>query len=72
MPYKGITQALNELARLLLAEPDDRFEKIKNEIKETLGDVGQIILDLAPEMELILGPRNRLKNCLHKKRKIEW
>lgn len=61
MPYKGITQALNELARLLLAEPDDRFEMIKNEIKETLGDVGQIILDLAPEMELILGPQEPLE-----------
>jgi len=54
-PYTAMTQAFNQLARLILAEPEARFEAIKNDIINALGGVAQIIIDLAPDFELIIG-----------------
>ena len=54
-PYTAMTQAFNQLARQILAEPKSRFEKLKNNILEAVGDLGQIIVELAPEMELVIG-----------------
>ncbi len=60
-PYTAMTQAFNEIARQILAEPDSRFQKIKKELLDALGGVAQVIIDLAPEMELILGPQPPLE-----------
>ncbi len=61
MPYTAITQALNQLARLILAEPDARFEALKKGIISALGGVAQVIIDLAPDIELIIGPQPALE-----------
>lgn len=56
-PYTAITQAFNQLARLILAESEDRFETIKNALLNSLGSIGQVLIDLAPDLQLILGPQ---------------
>ena len=56
-PYTAITQALNQLVWLLLAEPQERFDKVKDALKRALGELGQVLVDLAPDFELILGPQ---------------
>lgn len=60
-PYTAITQAFNQLARLISAEPEHRFEAIKKELLEALRGVAQIMIDLAPDFELILGPQPPLE-----------
>jgi predicted ATPase/class 3 adenylate cyclase len=60
-PYTAITQAFNQLARLILAEPEHRFEQIKKEILNALGGVAQVIIDLAPDLELIIGAQPALE-----------
>lgn len=60
-PYTAITQAFNKLARLILSEPDARFEGLKKELIKAMGSVAQLIIDLAPDMELILGPQPPLE-----------
>jgi predicted ATPase/class 3 adenylate cyclase/GAF domain-containing protein len=60
-PYTAITEAFNQLARLILAEPEARFEKIKKSIQEAMGSVGQVMIDLAPDLELIIGPQPQLE-----------
>lgn len=54
-PYTAITQAFNQLAKLIMAEPEERFEKIKKALQEAMGNVAQVIIDLAPDLERIFG-----------------
>lgn len=56
-PYTAITDALNQLARHILAEPEASFERLRKSITEALGSVGKIITDLAPDFELVIGPQ---------------
>jgi predicted ATPase/class 3 adenylate cyclase len=60
-PYTAITQAFNQLARLILSEPEERFQVIKHEIQEAVGQVGQVIIDLAPEFALVMGAQPALE-----------
>jgi len=60
-PYTAITEALNQLARLILAEPESRFNEIKKSIESAMGSVGQVIIDLAPDIALIVGEQPPLE-----------
>ena len=60
-PYTAITEAFNQLARLILAEPESRFETFKKSILASMGSVGQVIIDLAPDIGLIIGPQPPLE-----------
>ncbi len=60
-PYTAITQAFNQLARLMLAEPEARFEFLKKQIISVLGGVAQVLIDLAPDIQLIIGPQPSLQ-----------
>lgn len=60
-PYTAITDAFHQLVRLILAEPEARFSQIKNDILNALDGVAQVILDFAPNLELIIGPQPPLE-----------
>ena len=55
MPYKAIVEAFKELIKQLLTESDEKLEKWKKNIIEALGPNGQIIIDVIPELTLIIG-----------------
>jgi len=55
IPYSGLIQAFQELIRQLLAEPDDRLERWKAKIIEVLAPNAQVIIELIPELERIIG-----------------
>lgn len=57
VPYFAFTEAINELTRYLLSEDNSIIETYKNLILESVGDLGQIIIDMAPQMELLIGPQ---------------
>jgi predicted ATPase/class 3 adenylate cyclase len=69
-PYTAITDALNQLARNILAEPEENFEKIKTSILNEMGGSGQIIIDLAPEFALVIGPQPPLDELPQKETEI--
>ena len=54
-PYSAVSQAFRTLTRQLLGESDDVIESWKSRILEALGSNAQIIVDLIPEMELVIG-----------------
>lgn len=54
-PYSAIGQALSGLIRGILSESSSEIELWKEEMLTELGDNARIIVDLVPELELILG-----------------
>ncbi|MCT7966966.1 AAA family ATPase [Laspinema sp. D1] len=55
IPYLGWIKAFEELVAHLLMEPDDRLDHWQEQLRIALGNNGQVIVDVIPEMELILG-----------------
>ena len=55
IPYSAISQAFQDLIRQLLSEPEINLQTWKKNILEALGNNGQIIIDVIPELEKIIG-----------------
>ena len=55
IPYSAISQAFQDLIRQLLSEPEIILQTWKKKILEALGNSGQIIIDVIPELEKIIG-----------------
>ena len=54
-PYSALVSALTELVRQVLSETEDRLEDWRERILSGLGVNGQIIIDVIPELRLIVG-----------------
>ncbi|NET27539.1 AAA family ATPase [Okeania sp. SIO1I7] len=61
IPYSAISQAFQELIRKLLSEPEIILQNWKNQILEALGNNGQIIIDVIPELEKIIGKQPQVE-----------
>lgn len=57
VPLAPVAHALGELVRRVLAEPPDALAAWRAEIDAALGPNARILVDLVPELELLLGPR---------------
>lgn len=55
IPYSAIADALQKLVQQLLGEPDDLVQQWRSRLLAALGNNGQIIIDVIPEVELIIG-----------------
>ncbi|WP_016951289.1 AAA family ATPase [Anabaena sp. PCC 7108] len=55
IPYAAITDAFEYLIRQLLTEPEIILKTWKEKILEALGNSGQIIIDVVPDLEKIIG-----------------
>ncbi|MEG3973239.1 ATP-binding sensor histidine kinase [Microcoleus sp. herbarium8] len=55
IPYAAIIQAFSELIRQQLTETTEQIAVWKSELLEALGVNGQVIIDVIPEVELIIG-----------------
>ncbi len=57
IPYSAIVDALQKLVQQLLGEPDEQVQQWRSRLLTTLGigSNGQIIIDVIPEVELIIG-----------------
>jgi PAS domain S-box-containing protein len=58
IPYSAIVQALQQLVRQLLSEPEARVQQWRSRLLTTLGSNGQLIVDVIPEVELIIGKQS--------------
>ncbi|MDI9640624.1 PAS domain S-box protein [Geitlerinema splendidum] len=55
VPYSAIVAALQKLVQQLLGEPDKQVELWRSRLLTALGSNGQIIVDVIPEVEFIIG-----------------
>ncbi len=54
-PYSGFVQALRDLITQLLSENNSQIQYWKSSILEALGENAQVIIDVIPELEAIIG-----------------
>jgi len=57
IPYSAVVNAFKELVQQLLTENEAQLLVWKEKLLTALGPNGQIIIDILPEVELILGPQ---------------
>ena len=55
IPYATLAQAFQSLIRPLLSESEAELNKWRNVIREALDPNGQLMVDLVPELKLIIG-----------------
>jgi len=55
IPYSAIVDALQKLVQQLLREPNEQVEVWRSRLLSALGSNGQIIIDVIPEVEFIIG-----------------
>ncbi|BDA74454.1 serine/threonine protein kinase [Calothrix sp. PCC 7716] len=55
IPYAALIQAFQELIRQLLTENEQQITVWKNKLLKAFGDNGQVLIDVIPEVELIIG-----------------
>jgi PAS domain S-box-containing protein len=53
--YGPIAHALQQLVQQLLSEPDEQLQQWRSRLLEALGSNGQLIIDVIPEVEWIVG-----------------
>jgi PAS domain S-box-containing protein len=57
IPYATLAQAFRSLVRSLLGESETELERWRGSLSEALGPNGRLIVNLIPELELIVGPQ---------------
>jgi predicted ATPase/signal transduction histidine kinase/tRNA A-37 threonylcarbamoyl transferase component Bud32 len=57
IPYYALTQAFNEFCHYLLAENPEQLNQWREEILTAISNNGQILIDIIPHLELIIGPQ---------------
>jgi PAS domain S-box-containing protein len=60
IPYAAVIQAFASLVRQLLSEPEAQIKAWKEKILGAIGENGQVIIEVIPEVELIIGPQPAL------------
>jgi len=57
IPYATLAQAFQSLVRLLLGQSEEELGRWRDALREALGTNGQLMVNLVPELELVLGPQ---------------
>ncbi|MBD2182328.1 ATP-binding sensor histidine kinase [Aerosakkonema funiforme] len=57
IPFSAFVQAFRDLMGQLLSESDAQIQQWKQQILEVLGENGQVIIEVIPELESIIGPQ---------------
>ena len=60
IPYSALTQALSQFCRYLLTEPAEILQNWQTKIPNAVGNNGQVIIDVVPDLELIIGEQSSL------------
>jgi predicted ATPase/signal transduction histidine kinase/HPt (histidine-containing phosphotransfer) domain-containing protein/ActR/RegA family two-component response regulator len=71
-PYSSLIQALQELVRQVLAEPDDQLAYWRDKLRATLGANGRVIVDTIHQAGLVLGPQPPLQDLPPMETKIRF
>lgn len=57
IPYQALIDALRDLVRQLLTESPERIDELRGRLGVALGDNGQVVIDVVPELEAVIGPQ---------------
>ncbi|MBD2325814.1 ATP-binding sensor histidine kinase [Alkalinema sp. FACHB-956] len=57
IPFSAFVQAFRNLVGQILSESDGQLEAWKQKILTAIGDSGQVIIEVIPELELLIGPQ---------------
>jgi PAS domain S-box-containing protein len=57
IPFFAFVQAFRDLMRQLLSESDAQLQTWKTKILEVVGDNGQVLIEVLPELERVIGPQ---------------
>ncbi|MBF2063739.1 MAG: AAA family ATPase [Calothrix sp. C42_A2020_038] len=60
VPYASLIQAFKSLMRQLLTENTQQLQVWKEKLQAALGNSGQVIIDVIPEVELVIGQQPEL------------
>lgn len=60
VPFASLIEALRDLVRQVLTEPDDRVRQHRERLRSALGTSGQLLVDAIPELKLLTGPQEPL------------
>lgn len=60
IPYTAIISAFRNFANNILNKSDDELDYWKNLMQKSVGDVGKVLTNLIPELELIIGKQSDL------------
>ncbi|MEH2056593.1 MAG: AAA family ATPase [Nostoc sp.] len=55
IPFSAFVQAFRDLIGQLLTESDAQIQQWRNKILDALGENGQVIIEVIPELEIIIG-----------------
>ncbi|MDZ8107488.1 MAG: AAA family ATPase [Nostoc sp. DedQUE12a] len=55
IPFSAFVQAFRDLMGQLLTESDAQIQQWKNKILDAVGENGQVIIEVIPELEIIIG-----------------
>src|SRR5580700_10522050 len=55
IPYATLAQAFQTLVRQILGKSEDEVDRWRKDIRQALGSNGQLVANLIPELELIIG-----------------
>ncbi|MEG4294596.1 serine/threonine-protein kinase PknK, partial [Microcoleus sp. C2C3] len=58
IPFSAFVQAFRELMGQLLSESDAQLQTWKTRILTAVGDSGQVLIEVIPELERIIGPQS--------------
>ena len=64
IPYSAIISAFQELTRQILTESRDAVDAWRSELLDAVDQNGQVIINVIPEIELIIGPQPPLPALL--------
>lgn len=59
IPYSTLSQAFQSFVLELLAEPEEQINQWRKKIKNALGNNAQLMIDLIPELEFLIGPQKK-------------
>ncbi len=57
VPYSGLVAAFRDLVRQLITESPERLAAWKRSINEAVSPNGQVLLDVVPDLTLVIGPQ---------------
>ncbi|HOV14836.1 MAG TPA: serine/threonine-protein kinase PknK, partial [Spirochaetota bacterium] len=61
IPYTAVIQAFQTIVKQLITEPESNIKIWKDEILKAVGTNGQVIADVIPEIELIIGKQEEIQ-----------
>ncbi|XXX80375.1 AAA family ATPase [Sorangium sp. So ce134] len=59
-PYVGVARVLKDAVRQILAEPAEAIARQRAALLRAVGQGGQVLVDLVPELDLLLGPQPKV------------